>query len=202
MPIKNVVFDVGNVLFRWDPLSIVINTFADTPNPELLAKSIFKHQTWLDLNLGRINEQQAIAEYQARLVHHADQFPRMMENVRASLSPIEESIALLRQLQRDYQLYALTDNTHEIMAHLKQQHDFWEVFQGIVVSAEVGHLKPSEAIYRHLLRTHNILAQETVFIDDLLQNIIGARNMGMKGVQFKDIEQCLAELKQLGVKIR
>lgn len=199
MPIKNVVFDLGNVLFKWDPHAVVTRTFSNTPDPHELVNSIFKHQTWLDLNLGIITEQEAITAYQTRLLAHATEFTSMMDNVRTSLVPLEESIALLKRLQGEYELYALTDNTLDIMAYLKKQHDIWPLFKGIVVSAEIGHLKPSEAIYRYLLDTYGLVADETVFIDDLLINVEGARKVGMKAIQFKTIEQCRGDLKRLGV---
>lgn len=199
MPIKNIVFDVGNVLVRWDPLSVVIQTFPDVVDPRELSKSIFKHETWLDLNRGVIDEQEAIRLYQQRLQTHADEFQRMMDNIRFSLVPLEDSIALLKRLKNRYKLYALTDNTKEIMRHLKSEYDFWPLFEGVVVSAEIGHLKPSEAIYHYLLTEYSLQPEETIFIDDLQANVMGARKVGIKAIQFRDIEQCLIELKILGV---
>lgn len=201
MPIKNIVFDVGNVLFRWDPVSVVLQTFPEVSDPAELSKSIFKHPTWFDLNLGHIDEQQAIELYKARLIEHAELFDVMMDNVRASLVPLEQSISLLKHLSHHYTLYALTDNTLGIMAYLKQQYDIWSLFKGIVVSAEVGHLKPSEAIYRHLLDTYAITPSETIFIDDMLVNVEGARKIGIKGIQFNTIEQCRNDLQQFGVEL-
>lgn len=199
MPIKNIVFDVGNVLVRWDPLSVVIQTFPDVVDPAQLSKAIFKHETWFNLNLGVIDEPEAVRLYQQRLQPHADEFQHMMDNIRRSLVPLEDSIALLRRLKNHYKIYALTDNTKEIVAHLENEYDFWPLFEGVVVSANIGHLKPSEAIYRYLLEQYSLHPEETVFIDDLKANVIGARNVGIKAIQFHDIEQCLIELKILGV---
>lgn len=200
MPIKNIVFDVGNVLFRWDPLSVVLHTFPDVSDPHELAKLIFKHQIWFDLNLGHINEAQAIALYRARFTEHQPHFNKLMDNVRDSLLPLYESIALLKHLNNHYSLYALTDNTIEIMAYLKSHYDFWPLFKGIVVSAEVGQLKPSEEIYRHLLDTYSIHPHETLFIDDHLPNVLGAQKVGIQAIQFHSIEQCLEDLKRLGIR--
>jgi putative hydrolase of the HAD superfamily len=198
MPIKNIVFDVGNVLVRWDPVSVVIQTFPDVHDPHALSKSIFKHETWLALNRGTITEIEAIALYQARLQAHADAFETMMDNVRASLVPLEDSIALLRKASKHYKLYALTDNTLEIMAYLRKEYDFWPLFEGVVVSAEVGSLKPSQEIYQYLLKNYQLHPEETLFIDDHLPNVRGAREAGIKAIQFQNIEQCLIELKLFG----
>ncbi|HDM7598167.1 TPA: hypothetical protein PZ808_003109, partial [Staphylococcus aureus] len=57
--IKNVVFDVGNVLVRWSPIEIVRLTFGNDVDAEALAKDLFMSAIWLDLNKGLITETQA-----------------------------------------------------------------------------------------------------------------------------------------------
>lgn len=68
-----------------------------------------------------------------------------------------------------------------------------------MVCAEIGHLKPSEVIYHHLLNQYALQPEETLFIDDLQANVMGARKVGIKAIQFRDIDQCLIELKLLGI---
>ena len=62
--IKNVVFDIGNVVVRWAPLEIVRLTFGNVESPEEKVKSIFQSETWLDLNKGIISESEAKLQYQ------------------------------------------------------------------------------------------------------------------------------------------
>lgn len=198
MTIKNIIFDVGNVLVRWDPTHIVSVAFPEYKHPSSLAQSIFKHQTWLDLNLGLITEKEAILHYSARLGLEQADLAIMMQIVKTSLVPIPGSFELLTQLyQEKYHLYALTDNTKEIMAYLKEKYDFWRYFKGVVVSAEIGHLKPSKAIYAHLLQTYQLNAKETVFIDDLLVNVEGAKALGIEGIAFRDAQTCRISLEKL-----
>ena len=65
--IKNVVFDIGNVVVRWAPLEIVRLTFGNVESPEEKVKSIFQSETWLDLNKGIISESEAKLQYQRLL---------------------------------------------------------------------------------------------------------------------------------------
>ena len=62
------------------------------------------------------------------------------------------------------------------MVHLRARYSFWQMLNGVVVSAEVGALKPSPIIYQHLLTTYQLNAQETLFIDDHKLNVEGAPN--------------------------
>ncbi len=58
--IKNVIFDIGNVLIKWDPAGVVADVFPEHKDHMALTKSIFKSQTWYDLNLGIITKDEAI----------------------------------------------------------------------------------------------------------------------------------------------
>ncbi|GAL06332.1 HAD superfamily hydrolase [Photobacterium aphoticum] len=98
-----------------------------------------------------------------------------------------------------YGVYALTDNVHDIVAHLKATYTFWPLFDGATVSAEEGVLKPQPEIYHALLSDYHLAAAETVFIDDMLHNVQGAEAVGMAAIQFVNAAQCEAELKALGL---
>lgn len=202
MKIKNVVFDVGNVLVRWDPHAVVVAHFPENQDHEGLTQLIFKSSTWFDLNKGLISQTEAIAQYQRLLKIEESRLNTLMHAIKESLVPIEGSFALLKQLfSSQYPLYALTDNTHELMRYLKSKYDFWSMFRGVVVSADVGHLKPSSVIYRHLLDSYHLIPQETLFIDDFLANVDGAKAMQMQAIQFENVNQCLQALRQLGMSI-
>lgn len=200
--IKNIVFDIGNVLLRWDPLSVVKNIFPQDPDPETLTKQLFKSELWLAINRGEITEQQLIKKYHDSYGIDLATLNILMEAIRQSLLPLPGSFELLDKLYKTpYPLYALTDNTHEIMSYLRQKYDFWQKFKGVVVSADIGYLKPSPTIYRHLLETYQLIPQETVFMDDILMNVEGALAVNMQAIQCLDIKQCSRDLISLGVMI-
>lgn len=201
MAIKNIIFDVGNVLVRWDPHHIVTQAFPERADKDKLVLQLFKHQNWFDINLGKIDQETIIAEYHKRLGLDKNRLINMMAIAKDSLTPIEGSFDLLKSLHGHYKLYALTDNTKDFMAYLRAQYDFWALFEGVVVSAEVGHLKPSREIYMHLLNSYALTANETVFIDDYLINIEGAKAVGLEGIHFENARQCREALLNLQVRI-
>lgn len=200
MAYKNIVFDVGNVLIRWDPQGIIDEVFPCHDDPTELMLNIFKHQTWYDLNLGTINEQQAIIRYHQRLGIDIASLETLLYAVKESLIPIPGTAELLQRLSnKPFDLYALTDNTHEIMKYLKSKYHFWPLFKGIVVSAEIGYLKPANEIYHYLLKHYDLKAHETVFIDDHKPNVLGAKAVGIEAIQFFNITQCIDELRELQI---
>lgn len=201
MPIKNVVFDIGNVLLAWDPQKIVIDFFPDYPDQTTLTKDLFKSETWFDLNKGLITEREAISIY-SKQIPSLEHYPleNLMDHVRESLMPIEGSLELLdRVYSSGIPIYSITDNVKEIMIYLKDTYDFLNKFKGVIVSADVGCLKPAPEIYKHLLHTYQLIPAQTLFIDDHLPNVEGARNVGMHAFQFTDAAGCECALKGDGL---
>ncbi|KGY12692.1 HAD family hydrolase [Vibrio tubiashii] len=199
--IKNVVFDVGNVIVRWAPLEIIRLTFGDVEQPEAMAKNVFMSDIWLDLNRGLLTEQEAKLRYQQELDFTADDSYRLFYYVKRSLIELYGSVALINKLKSaGYGVYALTDNVTELVDYLKQEYDFWPLFDGATVSADLGLLKPQPEIYQSLLTSNNLVAEECVFLDDMPHNVEGAKNVGIHAIQFFSAAQAEQELKTLGLK--
>lgn len=202
MTIENIVFDIGNVLLRWDPLWIVTQAFPNANNHTSLAQKLFKSDAWRDLNRGIVTEQELITHYHQQLHIDILDLTNAFQIVKQSLIPLAGSLELLERLAKaGFPLYALTDNTHAIVAYLKQQYNFWQYFKGIVVSAEIGHLKPEAEIYQHLLSSYKLAPHQTLFFDDWLANVKGAQNCGMHAIVFSNAEQCKMDLQKFNIMV-
>ncbi len=199
--IKNVVFDVGGVLVRWEPQKVIANVFPESLFSEALTRKFFQSKTTYNLNLGKLTEQEAIPLYRDELKVDEERLIYLIQALKESLLPVEGSFSLLEQLhQAGIPLYCITDNVKEIVTYLHQQYDFLTKFKHVVVSADIGIMKPDKGIYEHLLAENRLIAEECVFIDDVLVNVEGARRVGMQGFQFTDVERCMKKLKALGLK--
>ncbi|GAL18786.1 HAD superfamily hydrolase [Vibrio maritimus] len=199
--IKNVVFDVGNVIVRWSPIEIVNLTFGTLGDESKeLATRIFQSETWLNINKGLLTEQQAKALYQTTLGLSTTECDRLFYYVKETQILLFGTLDLINALkQAGYRIFALTDNVNEIVAHLKQRYDFWPLFEHATISSELGFLKPSNDIYQSLLTHNGLIAEETVFLDDMPYNVEGAKNNGMHAIQFADAEQATGALRELGL---
>ncbi|CAM4153309.1 HAD family hydrolase [Vibrio agarivorans] len=198
--IKNVVFDIGNVVVRWAPAEIVRLTFGDSDSVEAQVKSIFQSETWLSLNKGQISENDAKAHYQQALGFSELECERLFYYIKHTQILIYGAVELIERCQAaGYRVFALTDNVHEIVSHLKATYSFWPLFEGAIVSAEVGLLKPQPEIYQSLLSQYALAASETVFIDDMPYNVTGAEAVGIAAIQFNSASQCEDALISLGL---
>lgn len=197
--IKNIIFDIGNVIVRWDPKNAVKAVL-----PEYEPKEFLKNikPIWLDLNLGKYTEIEAIDLLHQQLDLSKEKLISLMHKFKTTQDPISGSLELLQNLKKqNYSLYSITDNIREIIEYHKVHSNFLEYFKDIIVSSDVGILKPDPRIFMHLIEKHKLIPSECIFIDDLEANIASAREIGMKGVLFTDSKSCEHELVEHGVKL-
>lgn len=197
MVIKNVVYDIGNVLVKWAPYEVLSYIFPEADEKELFEKM---RPIWLDLNLGKYTETEAISLYHEEIGLPKDKLQKMMHEFKVRQTPLSGSIELLQRLSDlKINLYSITDNIRELMEYHRRNSEFVPFFKDIIVSADIGVLKPNPKIYEHLLKKHNLVAKECVFMDDLEVNVEGAKSVGMHSFQFFDTNQSIKELTKLGV---
>lgn len=198
--IRNIVFDIGNVVVRWDPTLITARAFGEAEATDAFVQSIFGHPLWLQLNRGEITEAEAKLAYCALLKREPDHLDRLFFHIKDSLDLVPGTVELMERLVgAGYRVFALSDNVREIVLYLRQRHDFWRHFEGVVISAELGFLKPDPRIFDHLLQSFALRPEETVFLDDVPRNVEGARAADMHAIQFTDIARAEADLAVLGV---
>lgn len=202
--IRNIVFDIGNVLVSWDPVGIVEAAFG-LAGDEAAARrhALFvESDIWRALNRGEHTEDGAKRAYVAAGLLDDREADQLFVALYDSLHLLAETPPLMERLSvAGYRLFALTDNVREIVAHLSDRHAWWTLFEGVTNSAEIGVLKPDLAMYRHVLETNGLTADETVFLDDMPGNVAGAQAAGMHAFLFTDATQAESDLRSLGVRI-
>jgi putative hydrolase of the HAD superfamily len=201
--IRNVVFDVGNVFVRWSPGEVIERCFdvpSGTAENRSRAFSLFGSPIWLSLNRGQMTVAEAAYAYRAQHGLTDEESSALFFHVMDHQVPIEGTQALATRLKAaGFRVFGLTDNIREIVAHLKERYDFWSLFEGVVVSADVGVLKPDPRIFAHLLQTFALQADETVFLDDNPPNVEGARGAGMEALLFTTAADGERDLRSLGL---
>ena len=197
--IRNVVFDMGGVVLEWNPGRILAG-FVRPSRCVRRCRAGAVRARGLARVQPRCAERGAAdrAGRRARSGRPTAELAALLEAMRESLVTKPATVALIRTLQqRGIPLYCLSDMPLGVYRYLRERHDFWDAFSGIVISAHVKLVKPDAAIFRHLLTCHGLAAAETVFIDDMAGNVEGARACGMHAIQFHDIGQVQQQLQAL-----
>lgn len=114
--------------------------------------------------------------------------------------PISGSVEILRQLRdRGTPLYALTNFSAETYPGALARFDFLGWFRGVLVSGEVGAIKPDRRIFELLFERFAIDPRRAVFIDDVRANAEAARRLGMHGIEFTTPAALRQDLSALGL---
>ena len=191
----NIVFDLGGVVFRWQPDVIIAGIFDDKPTQDLVRREIFEHADWLDLDRGTLALSDAIVRGASRTGLAEAVIERLLNAVPGSLTPIQETIELVSRLSgTSHRLFVLSNMHRASIAHLERHHDIWGMFHGVVISSRIKMIKPEPEIYRYLLEEFSLEPSETVFIDDTPQNLEAASGHGIRSIRFTDAAQCEEEL--------
>lgn len=199
MTIKAVVFDFGGVLVEWDPRRLYRKIFSDESEMESFLKNVCSPEWNLTLDKGKPFKQ-AVAERIALFPEYADEiraFDDRWEEMRGNA--IAENVALLRRLAKRYPVYGLTNWSEEKFLQTKPKFDFFNLFNGIVVSGVEKEVKPDPRLFEILLERYGLNANECVFIDDSLPNVETAKKLGFTAFRFATPDKLVADLKAAGV---
>lgn len=198
-PSLNIVFDLGGVVFNWRPDAILSSVFADSKTRDLVRSEIFQHDDWVALDRGTLAFDQAVDRGALRTALPRHEIERLLNAVPSSLTPIHGTIELIHALSKsDNRLLVLSNMQFASIAYLEEAHSIWSLFDGIVISCRIRMVKPEIQIYEHLLAEHQLTAGETVFIDDMSENLAAASSVGIRTIKFADPAQCKQELAALG----
>ena len=195
--IKNVVFDIGNVLvdFRWRELMKNLNLSKEAQ--DRFETSVFGSCWWHDLDHGTIDETEAVKKLREDNAEFTDAFDKVWENRDKLVKPYDYSVPWIRSLkERGYHVYLLSNYPRDIFTlHAGNgSFPFLDYVDGKVVSGFVQMIKPYADIYKCLMDKYTLKSEECIFIDDREENIQGAINVGMQGIVFQNFIQASSEL--------
>jgi 2-haloacid dehalogenase len=181
---KAVVFDIGNVLIRWDPyLAWLDDLGSRSAVTEFLTRVAF-----FDRNL-RADGGETFADLAAELNNVEDQrrLSAYVERYAATVpDKIEGTWQLLYRLkEQGRQVHAITNWSAETWPVGVSAHpELGEVFDVTVVSGQEKMLKPQPEIFHRLCERAGLTPQDCTFVDDMLKNVEGARAVGMDAIHF------------------
>jgi putative hydrolase of the HAD superfamily len=200
---KTVVFDVGGVVVRWQPLELMRAHLPQVDADEAFV-NVFERwaigSDWREFDLGRI-EPEALAERIAQRTGYArDAITALIAAVPAHLQPMAESVALIERVRAaGHRLALLSNMPAPYAAHLEAAHACFGWFEHRAWSGRLGLAKPEHGIFEHLQEALSIDdACELLFIDDHLGNVDAARRLGWNALHFRGSAQLQGEMQALG----
>ena len=201
-PIEHIVFDIGKVLIHYDPNLPYSRIIPDEEERRWFFANVCTHEWNLEQDRGRTWE-----DAEALLI---GQFPEREEQIRAfrkhwpEMVPhaYEDSVAIMEGLidaGRDVTM--LTNFAADTFRHARTLYPFLDRPRGVTVSGEIQLLKPEIEIYEKHARDFGLKPEATIFIDDTLVNVEGARAAGWHAVHFTGATRLKQDLAGFGIEV-
>lgn len=195
--IKNIIFDLGNVLISFDPEKYLNENVKESLRKDFLEK-IFKTEEWLNLDRGTLTYEEAKKIFKQRIPEGKEEIDKYFDtDIYNMLSEIRENTKLISKLKEKYNLYILSNFHKDAFEGINKKYDFFKYFDGGVVSCYYQLLKPEKEIYEILINKYNLNPNETLFIDDTKVNVDKASELGINVIYLEDSEKLKEKMIEL-----
>lgn len=198
--IKNIVFDIGNVLtdYRWK--EFLQDKGFDEAMIARIAKAAFLNPVWKEVDRGVWSDEELMQGFLANDPGIEKELYLTLEDVSGMVVLRDYAIPWIKELkEKGYGVYYLSNFSDKARRDCADALTFIPFTDGGILSYQDRVIKPDAAIYELFLERFSLKAEECVFLDDTLANVEGAEAVGIHGIHFISREQACEELKKLGV---
>lgn len=196
--IDTVIFDVGNVLYRWDLRCLFEKLIHDEQQLDWFLENVVTPEWHFEHDAGRALKEMVperisqFPEYEAHINAYAARFNETIPG------PVHGSLELVERLAAQaVPIFGITNFGSEFWQGFRPTAPIFDLFSDIVVSGDEKLVKPGAAIYQLALSRFNAAAGQCLFVDDRLENIEASEALGIKGHHFQDAAALEQELKTL-----
>lgn len=199
--IKNIIFDLGNVIVNYNQNRIINNFTNKEEEIQYIYDEIFHSPEWALMDLGEITNDEVIEAINKRNKFRYAKLTKDFLQEWYKTQPINRDIVeIAKKLKENgYNLFVLSNMANPTYEFFKNN-EFFKLCTGIVISAQEHVKKPDERIYKLILERYNLKAEECLFIDDddSGKNYESANKIGIKGRRIipndvEDVKRLLLE---------
>lgn len=203
-----VVFDLGGVVFNWQPTVLLRQVLpgraADEASASHWAREIFQtfdpDGDWAQFDLGAVEPGQLATRIAQRTGLARDEVASVIDGVAPHMHVKQDTVKLIHDLKaHGHRVLYLSNMPHRLSRWIEDDHPFADWFEDGIFSARVGLMKPDPAIFDLTVERLGIAGALPVFIDDAQKNIDAALALGWCGVRFESAAQVRDQLVRLGL---
>jgi putative hydrolase of the HAD superfamily len=180
--IRNIVFDLGNVLISFRPSEYLEKNNYPLVKRQIILSDVFWSKEWLLLDNGDLTPGEAIDSIAEKSSLTKQEIALIFNKRTDIMFSLDDTIKILPGLKEEgYMLYYLSNFPADIFDEVKRSYPFFKYFDGGIISADVRFSKPDPGIFNVFFEKYNLRADECFYIDDIEENVIAAVSFGMKG---------------------
>jgi FMN phosphatase YigB (HAD superfamily) len=183
---RHLVFDLGNVLLAWDPLTVTLPPALagrwDEASQSAAREALFLGPGWQAFDAGALAAESLAAQCSEGTALPQALFTALIEAMPASLVPVTPMLAFLARASVHHPCHLLSNIAGDTWRAVCQRYAFPRCFQSMTLSYVVGVNKPAERIYAHSFAAGAFAPEDAVFIDDRQENLAASEALGMAGL--------------------
>ena len=199
--IKNVIFDIGGVLVSFEPDRVFREMGLPEEEVQILYQHTAKSPYWKELDRGVLPKEEVFQTMVNTMpqAYRKDAMEFFTKRIPEAVTSFDYSADWLKGLkERGYNIYLLTNYPEWLFeTHWKKGFTFVPYVDGKVVSGKVKLIKPDHAIYETIIKKYSLNPAESVFIDDVKENVQAAKETGLNAIQFTNINDVKEALEKL-----
>lgn len=198
--IKNVVFDIGNVLADFNIMGFLGAKGFDPAMIKRILKASALSPYWEQFERDEINEEEALALFASIDPEIEEALDKAFSNIDGMITPRDFAIPLVKGLKEaGYNVYYLSNYSRKAYNECKDSIEFMKYTDGGVLSFQAKMSKPDPAMYKLFLEKFGLVAGETMFVDDTAENVEAAKALGFNGIVFETYEKMIEEFRENGI---
>jgi len=203
--IKNIIFDVGNVLVEWDPERVFKDFGLNDEQLKLIDERIFDSGVWDKNDEGKMSFSELIELFREKAIDPelADAIEYFYRNVDKAIEKFDYADSFITELKNNgYNIYVLSNyGEYTYQRTLETGLSFLPLVDRAFFSYEYKMLKPNDEIYQKMLSEFALNGSECIFLDDRQVNIDGAERNGIHGILFTGLDEAKVKLRGYGIRI-
>ena len=198
VPFKAILWDLGGVILRtedWEPRHC-LDRMLDLPNGTIY-ELVFESAISRKATLGEATNDELWMWVGEQLELSSGELTLVRDEFWSGDQIDMGLIRFIRARKTETKMGLLSNGWSSTRRFIDERWHIADIFDDMIISAEVGLAKPDQRIYQLALDRLDFVAEQTIFIDDFVENIQGARELGIHGIHFQNPQTVLEELKDL-----
>lgn len=193
MKYDNIIFDIGGVLMDWNPKGILNKFYSKEISKKLSALTLTKR--WAEYDRG-LEDRNDLYNYFIEIEpDYPDEVRFLVFEIFKNMDVLYKTVEIAKELKsKGKKLYLLSNFTEIGFDYVYEKYDFFQLFDGKVISCYVNLIKPEREIYEHIHKKFSLDLEKTIFIDDNDDNVSGAIDYGIKTIKFTSPEKLRKDL--------
>ena len=185
--IRNVIFDIGNVLVSFHPVEYFYPVFKE--KTETLCTYVFGSKEWALYDQGILTKEEVEKNLLDTYPKDKDAILYILTHWKEFMKPIMPMKKLIEELrEKGYKIFLLSNISEDSYLYLKKEYPYFFDVNGGMYSYRIKRNKPDKKIYEELLSAYGINASESLFLDDRKENVDAAKALGFHGMIIEDVD--------------